>query len=146
MTYTQRIIISACIFISMIAISWGFNKIFFKNKHTTWQDILSTTLGRVLPYIFLLIGTYIIIHLWSIPEPYYTLTHKALFAMAIIAASFIIASAITASIKIYAKNGQHTIAAMTLTRNMANALILVLGLLVLLSYLGIAIAPMLTAQ
>ena len=142
--FWQKAILSLCVLLAFALLAYFLYRLINKNNNQKYIKLLGAALKRAVLYISILLSIYIIIIIWDLPEAKLIIANKFLSALAIIASTLIISSVATGIFIYYKKSSQHGIAAATLSRNIVNASIIILGLLILLNHLGIAIAPLLT--
>lgn len=146
MSTYEKIIFSASIITAIFLCAYVLHNLTSKIWHHKYSSIINSSISRALIYISIIINIYIIIRIWDLPQYQLVIANNILFSLTVLVGTLIISSIVSNIIKIYKQTGAHAIAAATLTKNMANAAIFIIGLLIVLNHFGVAIAPMLTAM
>ena len=117
----------------------------FPARDRAWVTTALQELRRRLPWWGLLIGVWLSAGYWALTPEAHALLTRVVFVTG--AASVTLAAAAVASrvVDTYGSVIAPALPVSSLTRNMAWALVAVIGLLVILNGLGLSIAPMLTA-
>jgi small-conductance mechanosensitive channel len=105
--------------------------------------------GRILrtrlPWWFLLVGIWLAAGYWPLTPEAHILVRQLVFVPAVISITLAAASLASQSVEAYGAVLAPALPVTSLTRNIAWSLIAMVGLLVMLSGLGLSITPMLTA-
>jgi small-conductance mechanosensitive channel len=111
---------------------------------TTWRSA-ATLLGRRLPWWSLLVGIWLAAGYWPLTPEGRLLVERIVFVLGAASVTFAAAAVASQSIEAYGALVAPALPISSLTRNVAWALVAILGLLVILNGLGLSITPMLTA-
>lgn len=110
-----------------------------------WDDLLAHALERGVPVWSLLLGFYIVVGFWHFSQPVTDALSKAIYVLACLSVTAICAGLIGKLTLLYGAQWQRALPATSLTENLARIVVFLLGLLAILSGLGISITPMITA-
>lgn len=146
MTIYQKIITSLCTITAIFLLAWILHRLTLKKWKSSWGEILSRPLSKALILISMLLSAILTVHIWNLPENRLAFANNILFSLTVIAFTIIFTSIASAIIEIYKQRGDHAIAAATLTKNITNSVIFIIGCLILLNHFNISIAPLLTAM
>ena len=105
----------------------------------------SQILRKRLPWWSLLIGAWLAAGYWPLTAEGHLMVGRTAFVLGALSVTFAMAALASQSVETYGALISPALPVSSLTRNVAWALIAVLGLLVILNALGLSITPMLTA-
>jgi small-conductance mechanosensitive channel len=116
-------------------------------RQTSWQwdDLLVESLRRGIPFWSLLIGLYLAIGLWPLPDHLLVTLNRALYVIAWLSVTFLASGVAGRLVVLYSSRFQGALPAASITQNVAKIIIILLGSLMILNGLGISITPLLTA-
>jgi small-conductance mechanosensitive channel len=103
------------------------------------------SLRRRLPWWSLLVGAWVAAGYWPLTAEGHLLVGRTIFVLAALSVTRVAAALASQAVDAYGGLVAHALPVTSLTRNVAWALVAVLGLLVILNGLGLSITPMLTA-
>lgn len=113
------------------------------------QQIVLTSAARVvrkrLPWWALLIGAWLAVGYWPLPPQAHLLAVRTIFVLGALSVTLALAAIASQSVDAYGSYIAPALPVSSLTRNLAWAIVAILGLLVVLNGLGLSITPMLTA-
>jgi small-conductance mechanosensitive channel len=113
------------------------------------QQVVLTSAARVvrkrLPWWALLIGAWLAVGYWPLPPQAHLLAVQTIFVLGAVSITLALAAIASQSVDAYGAYIAPALPISSLTRNLAWAIVTVLGLLVVLNGLGLSITPMLTA-
>jgi small-conductance mechanosensitive channel len=110
-----------------------------------WDAIVIEGLQRGLPFWSLLVGVYVAIGFWQLPEQPARVIAGALYVMVWLSVTIFTARAAGRLIGLYGAQVAQTVPVTSLTQYITKAVIVILGGLMILNGLGISITPLLTA-
>lgn len=122
----------------------GLARWFGKTK-TQLDDILVGRLRRHVLWWVALVGLAIAARIAPITPRWLTVLDRSVLALFVISASVAAANIVARLLRVYAAKVSLALPATTLTENIIRLVVLGLGVLLLLSNLGVSIAPLLTA-
>ena len=117
---------------------------FPQRQPATWQSA-ATLVRRRLPWWSLLVGIWLAAGYWPLTPEGRLLVERIVFVLGAASVTFAAAAVASQSIEAYGALIAPALPISSLTRNVAWALVAILGLLVILNGLGLSITPMLTA-
>ena len=142
----------AAIALFSVLVGYIFKKIIFaylakiaKTTKTQIDDILIATSGPHIIFWSVLIGSYFAFSAAQLPGLNFALINKILVSLWIISVTLLASKFTALLIKTYTRNNSLNLPSSTLTENSARVVIIVIGILMLLSHIGISITPLLTA-
>jgi small-conductance mechanosensitive channel len=110
-----------------------------------WDDVMVEELGRRIPLWSLLIGAWISVGYWELPDRWASLSSNAIRALGVLSVT-LAGSAIASRLVVsYGPRLTPGVPVSGLMRNVVTGVIVTLGLLVILHGLGVEITPMLAA-
>jgi small-conductance mechanosensitive channel len=114
---------------------------------TKWEgdEIIIKALRGTTIFWFLLAGTYGAILNISMSSSLFNLIEKILVVIAILSATLFLARIAVGFINLYSRKAEGILPSTSIFSNLTKLLILTLGLLVILQFLGISITPLITA-
>ena len=151
---TNWIAMSKFVAIALFSVLVGyiFKKIIFaylakvaKKTETQIDDILIATSGPHIIFWSVLIGSYFAFSAVQLPGLNFQLVNKILISLWIISVTLLASKFTALLIKTYTSNNSLNLPSSSLTENTARIIIIVIGILMLLSHIGISITPLLTA-
>jgi small-conductance mechanosensitive channel len=105
----------------------------------------ATLIRRRIPWWMLLVGAWISAGYWPLTPEAHVVLERALFVVGAASVTMTLAAIASLSVDTYGSLVAPALPVSSLTRNIAWALVAILGLLVVLNGLGLSITPMLTA-
>ncbi len=110
-----------------------------------WDEVVIAALQQGLPFWCLLIGVYVAIGFWPLPEHLLNTVNRLLYVLAWLSITLVSAGLVGRLIVLYGSQFQHAMPVTSLTQNITKIIIVILGALMILNGLGIPITPLLTA-
>lgn len=148
----NKILIPIGISVSITVISLIIRNILFKYIHvwtgkteTKVDDIIISSLKSPSLLWCIAIGLYLGIELSEIPAKYVFYLRKIIHVVIILSITFAIANILGRIFKVYIRDSNLPIPTTGLAYGILKGTIIIVGFLIILSYLGISIAPLLTA-
>ena len=148
----EMLIVPGCILVAALATGIAINRIIRKKvaKHlatdeTTWQYIFINALQGVPISLCLVVGLYWIVNTINIIEPLVRIFSYRLFTVIIISITRVFARTVNGMIDMQIERSERTMPKTTLLNAIMNGVIYAMGILVILQYYGISIAPIITA-
>jgi small-conductance mechanosensitive channel len=114
-------------------------------RHRAVVESAATIVRKRLPWWALLVGIWLASGSWPLTPQGHLLLERGLFVLGTVSVTLGLASIASDSVGAYGTVIAPALPVSSLTRNMAWAMIAILGLLVVLNGLGLSITPMLTA-
>ena len=112
---------------------------------TSWQSVFINALQGVPISLCLVVGLYWIVNTIDIIEPLVRIFSYILFTVIILTITRVIARTVSGVIDMQIERSQQSMPKTTLLNAIVNGIIYAMGILVVLQYYGISIAPILTA-
>jgi small-conductance mechanosensitive channel len=109
-----------------------------------WDDVLIAELSRRVPFWGLLLGVYLAAGYWQLRPQHAALLEKTLFIAAAASVTMLAATFAAALAREYGPKVHGDIPTTSLMQNVIKLLVIALGLLTILSGLGVSITPLLT--
>jgi small-conductance mechanosensitive channel len=139
-----------------LAVSWGIGHVLgalLASRVPRWippeRAALATAAARILrrrmPWWFVLVGGWLSAGYWPLTPEGHLLVTQVLFVLGALSITLALAALTSAAVGEYGAVIAPALPASSLTRNIAWALVVAIGLLVVLNGLGLSITPMLTA-
>lgn len=110
-----------------------------------WDDVVVNELARRVPLWTVLLGMYLAAGFWTLPPNVANALNKTLFVLIALSLTFFAAAIVTKLIVLYGATLQQALPITSLTQNIATAVVITIGLLIVLNGLGLSITPILTA-
>lgn len=110
-----------------------------------WDDAVLEAIRKGVPFWSLLLGVYIAAGFWPLPLTLSGALNQTLFVLAGLSATFLIAGVVGKLVALYASAIHRDLPVTSLTRKVAQIVIVAVGLLMILNGVGITITPILTA-
>ncbi len=110
-----------------------------------WDDILVAELTSRIPLWSVLVGAWISLGYWPLPERWLQTVSRAISVVGFASVTFAAAAIATRLVSVYGPRATPCVQVSGLTRNIVRLVIVSLGLLVMLNELGVEIRPMLAA-
>jgi small-conductance mechanosensitive channel len=110
-----------------------------------WDDVVVAELGRRIPFWGLLIGAWIAVSYWRLPDPWSGLASNVIRALGVLSVTLAVSGIASRLIVSYGPRLAPGVPVSGLMRNIVVGVIVTLGLLVILRGLGVEITPMLAA-
>ena len=115
------------------------------SDETSWQSVFINALQGVPISLCLVVGLYWIVNTIDIIEPLVRIFSYILFTVIILTITRVIARTVSGVIDMQIERSQQSMPKTTLLNAIVNGIIYAMGILVVLQYYGISIAPILTA-
>lgn len=139
-----------------LAVSWAIGRVFasivvakapgwLTGRHVGVAEGAARIIRRRLPWWFLLVGVWLAAGYWPLTAEVQLLIGRTVFTIGALSVTLAAAAIASQSVDVYGAILAPALPVSSLTRNIAWALIAVLGLLVVLNGVGLSITPMLTA-
>jgi small-conductance mechanosensitive channel len=139
-----------------LAVSWAIGRVsasivmtrmppWLAGRHVAVAESAARIVRRRLPWWFLLVGVWLAAGYWPLTADVQLLVGRTVFILGAVSVTFTAATVASQSVDIYGAMIAPALPVSSLTRNIAWALTVVLGLLVVLNGVGLSITPMLTA-
>ena len=148
----EMLIVPFCILIAALTAGITLNRMIKKrvlnrlaSDETNWQNIFINALQGVPISFCLVVGLYWIVNTIDIIEPLVKIFSYILFTVIILTITRVIARTISGVIDMQIERSQQKMPKTTLLNAIVNGIIYAMGILVVLQYYGISIAPILTA-
>ncbi len=148
----EMLIIPVCILIAALTAGITLNRMLkrqvmhrLSGDETSWQNILINALQGVPVSFCLVVGLYWIVNTIDIIEPLVRIFSYILFTVIILTITRVIARTVSGIIDMQIERSQQKMPKTTLLNAIVNGIIYAMGILVVLQYYGISIAPILTA-
>ncbi|WP_037353088.1 mechanosensitive ion channel family protein [Selenomonas sp. FC4001] len=148
----EMLLVPACILVVALTAGITLNRMIKKRimhrlttDETSWQNILINALQGVPISFCLVVGLYWIVNTIDIIEPLVRIFSYILFTVIILTITRVIARTVSGVIDMQIERSQQTMPKTTLLNAIVNGIIYAMGILVVLQYYGISIAPILTA-
>ena len=108
-------------------------------------DPIVGAVARRVPFWSVLIGIYVSMSFWVLPEEVATTIHKGLYVVAAASLTFLASEVLVKLVRTHGPAIDPSLPTTTLTENIVRIVVVILGLLVILKGLEFDITPMLTA-
>ena len=148
----EMLLVPACILMAALTAGITLNRMIKKRimhrlttDETSWQNILINALQGVPISFCLVVGLYWIVNTIDIIEPLVRIFSYILFTVIILTITRVIARTVSGVIDMQIERSQQAVPKTTLLNAIVNGIIYAMGILVVLQYYGISIAPILTA-
>ena len=148
----EMLIVPLCILMAALTAGIMLNRMIKKRvmnrintDEASWQSVLVTALQGVPISFCLVVGLYWIVNTIDIIEPLVKIFSYILFTVIILTITRVIARTVSGVIDMQIERSQQTMPKTTLLNAIVNGIIYAMGILVVLQYYGISIAPILTA-
>ncbi|WP_037368539.1 mechanosensitive ion channel family protein [Selenomonas ruminantium] len=148
----EMLIVPLCILFAALTAGIMLNRMIKKRvmnrintDEASWQSVLVTALQGVPISFCLVVGLYWIVNTIDIIEPLVKIFSYILFTVIILTITRVIARTVSGVIDMQIERSQQTMPKTTLLNAIVNGIIYAMGILVVLQYYGISIAPILTA-
>ncbi|MCR5756782.1 MAG: mechanosensitive ion channel family protein [Selenomonas sp.] len=148
----EMLIVPLCILLAALTAGITLNRMIKKRimqrlstDETSWQNILINALQGVPISFCLVVGLYWIVNTIDIIEPLVKIFSYILFTVIILTITRVIARTVSGIIDMQIERSQQKMPKTTLLNAIVNGIIYAMGILVVLQYYGISIAPILTA-
>lgn len=148
----EMLIVPFCILIAAFTAGITLNRMIKRrllnrltSEETTWQTIFVNALQGVPISFCLVVGLYWIVNTIDIIEPLVKIFSYILFTVIILTITRVIARTVSGVIDMQIERSQQKMPKTTLLNAIVNGIIYAMGILVVLQYYGISIAPILTA-
>ena len=148
----EMLLIPGCILVISLTVGIMVNRMIKRRivqhltiEETTWQYIFINALQGVPISLCLVVGLYWIVNTIDIIEPLVRIFSYILFTVIILTITRVIARTISGVVDMQIERSQQSMPKTTLLNAILNGIIYAMGILVVLQYYGISIAPILTA-
>ena len=148
----EMLILPGCILTVALTAGITINRIIHRrvSRHistdeTTWQFIFVNALRGVPISLCLVVGLYWIVNTSHLSEPLVRIFSYVLFTVIILSITRVIARTVNGIIDMQIERSEQKMPKTTLLNAIVNGIIYAMGILVILQYYGISIAPILTA-
>ncbi|MEO0232969.1 MAG: mechanosensitive ion channel domain-containing protein [candidate division WOR-3 bacterium] len=148
----NKIVLSLIIIIGSFLLGFIFEKFilrFLKEiaKKTKWEgdEIIIKSLEKWIIIWFTLIGIHITLFIIKIKPDVFNVLHKLLISIYILSITIVLINIASGFLKIYTEKLKEALPSVSILENIIKISILIIGLLVLLNFLGISIIPIITA-
>lgn len=146
------VLIAAAFIVGGFAVGWIFERIILTQLHriaakTQWRgdDMVINALRGMTRLWFMLAGVYWALRTVPLPENILELSDKALAVIVIFSATVVAARITGGLVDLYMAEQEQIQQSVSILRNVIRLVVFILGALVILQFLGISIAPILTA-
>ena len=110
-----------------------------------WDDAVSETIARRIPFWSLLVGVYLAAGRWTLTTNAATTLDRGLYVVATVSFTFLLSEILVILVRSHSPAIEAAMPTTTLTENVIRIVVVTIGLLVVLNGLGLSITPMLTA-
>lgn len=149
----EMLVVPLCILAAALTIGIAINRRINKeiqrhraaSEETTWQDVFIKALYGVPVSLCLIVGLYWIVNTIDIIPPLVKIFSYILFTVIIISITRVVARTVSGVIDMQIERSDKKMPKTTLLTAIMNGVIYAMGVLVILQYYGISIAPILTA-
>lgn len=150
----EMLLVPFCILAAALTVGIGLNRRINKEikrhlaatgEETTWQDVFINALYGVPVSLCLVVGLYWIVNTIDIIAPLVKIFSYILFTVIILTITRVVARAVGSIIDMQIERSDKKMPKTTLLTAIMNGVIYAMGILVILQYYGISIAPILTA-
>lgn len=116
-------------------------------KRTKWEgdEVIIKSLEKWIIIWFTLIGVHITLFIIKIKPDVFNILHKLLISFYILSTTVVLINIASNFLKIYTQKLREVLPSVSILENILKISILIIGLLVLLNFLGISIIPIITA-
>lgn len=148
----SKIILSLIIIFGSFLLGLIFEKFVLKflkefAKKTKWEgdEIIIKSLEKWVIIWFTLIGIHVTLFIIKIEPRIFNILHKLLVSLYIISITIVLINIASGFLKIYTQKLREVLPSVSILENIIKISILIIGLLILLNFLGISIIPIITA-
>lgn len=148
----EMLIVPGCILAAALTVGITLNRIINKRitnhltlEESTWQYIFINAIQGVPISLCLVVGLYWIVNTINIIEPLTRVFSYVLFTVIILSITRVLARTVGGIINMQIEHSKQKMPKTTLLNAIVNGIIYAMGILVILQYYGISIAPILTA-
>jgi small-conductance mechanosensitive channel len=113
--------------------------------HGDWDDVVIAELGRRIPLWSVLVGVWIALGYWPLPDRWASFGSNAIRVIGVLSVTLTAAAIASRLVASYGPHITPGVPVSGLMRNMVRILVITLGLLVILRGVGVEITPMLAA-
>ncbi|MCX8103480.1 MAG: mechanosensitive ion channel [Candidatus Bipolaricaulota bacterium] len=141
------LILSGALVVGLVGRRYLFHYLHKWAQHTHWEFdnvVIQATRGPFVLWVVAL-GIYLALEFSRLPDELVALLGKILLALVVLSMTLVLANIISAIFQRMVARGEVEAPATSLTRTFIKAGVIIVGILVLLSTLGISITPILTA-
>ena len=110
-----------------------------------WVEAVVGAVARRVPFWSVLVGVYVAAGLWAAPENCAMPLDKGLYVVAAASLTFLVSEVLVRLVRTHGPALDSSLRTTTLTENLVRIVVVIVGLLVVLTGLGLQITPMLTA-
>ena len=112
---------------------------------STWIEPVIEALARRVPFWAVLIGVYIAAGFWTLPPKISTALDRGLYVVLAASLTFLASETLVRLVRTHRPSADSSLPATTLTENIIRIVVVILGMLIVLTGLGLQITPILTA-
>lgn len=148
----NKMILSLIIIFGSFLLGFIFEKFILKflkefAKKTKWEgdEIIIKSLEKWIIIWFTLIGIHVTLFIIKIEPHIFNILHKLLISIYILSITIVLINTISGFLKIYTQKLKEVLPSVSILENIIKISILIIGLLILLNFLGISIIPIITA-
>ena len=149
----EMLAVPCCILIGALAVGIAVNKLVNRRIRThlsieegTWHYVFINALKGVPISLALVVGLYWIVNTIDIPAPLTRLFSYILFTVIILSITRVVARTVNGVVAMHIERSDRPLPKTTLLSTILTVIIYAMGVLVVLQYYGISIAPILTAM
>lgn len=110
-----------------------------------WDDLLIASIRKVITPICIVLGIFISLRFWDLPDKHFDIIYDILFTIMVITISTLLITVSNKFVRAYGALGGKAGPAVSLTKNIATIVIIICALLIILHEYNVSIAPLLTA-
>jgi small-conductance mechanosensitive channel len=110
-----------------------------------WDDVLVAEVRKRMPFWGLLIGLFLSVGHWALPDPWPLYISRALAAALILSVTMTLAAVATRMVADYGQRATHGAPVPGLVTNIVRFIVVAMGLLIILRGIGVEITPILAA-
>jgi small-conductance mechanosensitive channel len=112
---------------------------------STWIEPVIEALARRVPFWSVLIGVYVAAGFWTLPPKIGTALDRGLYVIAAASLTFLASETLVRLVRTHRPTADSSLPTTTLTENIVRIVVVILGMLIVLTGLGLEITPILTA-
>ncbi len=147
-----KLVLPACLLLGMLAAGYVMKRLLFRALHR-WGErttskvdlVLTQSLGGPIMIWSLMLGIYFATETMDLPDRSARLIERTLLILTILSLTLMASRLAGNLIRHYASRAQGAMPVTTLTQNLAQLFIVLVGILILLRHFGVSITPILTA-
>jgi small-conductance mechanosensitive channel len=147
-----ELVVPACLLLATLAVGYLVKRLLFRALHR-WADssfskvdeVLTKSLGTPIMIWSLILGIYFAAESLDLPERFRQNVERTLLILVILSLTLMVSRLAGNLIRFYGSRSPGAMPATTLTQNLVQLFIVMLGAVIMLNHLGISITPILTA-